>query len=99
MTILSLAGRVGVERHAIAAYEAGEYAPQPQRLRRIAQVLNFPRPILLRSRARRHTAARDQLTRAVAAERPRDMALGSAALAIALNQWIARHVHRRESAR
>ena len=90
MAIARLASRVGVERHAIAGYEAGEFAPRPDRFRAIAQQLEFPTRFFFGQDIGEVLPERVSFrSRSTMAASARDRALGSAALAISISQWIA----------
>jgi transcriptional regulator with XRE-family HTH domain len=89
MNITRLAEAIDVQRHSIAVYEAGEFAPQSERIRQIARALKFPERFFFGSDLRElepKAASFRSLSKLAAGQR--DMALGSAAIAVALNQWI-----------
>jgi Zn-dependent peptidase ImmA (M78 family)/DNA-binding XRE family transcriptional regulator len=89
LTKTRVAAAIGVELRSVTAYEAGEFAPESDRLRRIAQVLRFPvrfffgddlgEPAL-------DAASFRSMSKMTAGQR--DTALGSGAIALLLNQWI-----------
>ncbi|HWT04369.1 MAG TPA: XRE family transcriptional regulator [Xanthomonadales bacterium] len=86
-----LAELVGVNLRVITAYESGEYAPAPDTMSRLAQVLNFPADFFLGEdlyEPSLETASFRSLARMTAGTR--EAALASGALAMLLHDWIER---------
>lgn len=84
-----LAAAVGIEPRSATAYEAGEFAPDRDRLSRIANVLRFPESFFVGDDLEEpalDTASFRSMSKMTA--RQRDTALGSGAVALLLNQWI-----------
>ncbi len=87
-----LAKELGVQSRSIQGYESGEYAPEEERLERIAELLRFPRqffegndlPIIAE-----HTASFRSMSKMSAALR--NSALGAGTVAFLLNDWIEEH--------
>lgn len=84
-----LARELGVQLRTIQAYEAGEYDPDPERLKKMAELLAFPQaffdgPDL--PRICEHTASFRSMSKMSAALR--DSALSAGSLAFLLNTWI-----------
>jgi Zn-dependent peptidase ImmA (M78 family)/DNA-binding XRE family transcriptional regulator len=89
LTKTRLALAIGVELRSATAYEAGEFAPEPDRLRKIAAVLRFPEPFFLGDDIEEpalDTASFRSMSKMSA--RQRNTALGSGAVALLLNEWI-----------
>jgi Zn-dependent peptidase ImmA (M78 family)/transcriptional regulator with XRE-family HTH domain len=89
MTKTRLATAVGVELRSITAYEAGEFAPESDRLRQIAHALRFPEPFFFGDdigEPALDTASFRSMSKMTASQR--DIALGGGAIALMLNQWI-----------
>lgn len=84
-----LAIAIGVELRSVTAYEAGEFCPDTERLRTIARVLKFPQAFFAGDDLEEpalDTASFRSMSKMTAGQR--DMALGSGAIALLLNQWI-----------
>jgi Zn-dependent peptidase ImmA (M78 family)/DNA-binding XRE family transcriptional regulator len=85
--VAELAGLIGVHRHAIARYEAGQFVPSPEHLRAAAKVLKFPErffhgdDICTIKHAVHSFRAGSNLPTCM-----RDMALGAAAVAVSFNR-------------
>lgn len=89
MTKTQVAQRIGVDLRAVSAYEAGEYAPDDERLAALSEVLRFPREFFFGEDVEEPSpdvASFRALSRMSAGLR--DMALGSGAVALMLNAWI-----------
>jgi Zn-dependent peptidase ImmA (M78 family)/DNA-binding XRE family transcriptional regulator len=89
LTKAKLALALGLDARSISAYEAGEFAPDPPRIQSIGEVLRFPAAFFLGDDLEEPTpdiASFRAMSKMTAAKR--DMALGSGALALALNEWI-----------
>lgn len=89
LTKTKLAASVGVELRSVSAYETGEFAPEADKLGRIARVLRFPEAFFLGDDLEEpafDTASFRSLSKMTA--RQRDTALGSGAVALLLNAWI-----------
>jgi Zn-dependent peptidase ImmA (M78 family)/DNA-binding XRE family transcriptional regulator len=89
MTKTRLATAVGVERRSITAYEAGEFRPDPDRLRGIARRLNFPEQFFRAGDLDAPTAdtvSFRSMSKRTAAQR--DKALACAVIAFLLNDWL-----------
>jgi Zn-dependent peptidase ImmA (M78 family)/DNA-binding XRE family transcriptional regulator len=89
LTKTKLAAALGVELRSVSAYETGEFAPETDKLGRIAQVLRFPELFFFGDDLEEpafDTASFRSLSKMTA--RQRDTALGSGATALLLNEWI-----------
>lgn len=89
LTKTKLAVSVGVDLRSISAYETGEFAPEADKLGRIARVLRFPEAFFFGDDLEEpafDTASFRSLSKMSA--RQRDTALGSGAIALLLNEWI-----------
>jgi len=89
LTKTRLAAAIGVELRSVTAYEAGEFSPEFDRLRRIAQVLRFPERFFFGDdlgEPALDAASFRSMSKMTAGQR--DTALGSGAVALLLNQWI-----------
>lgn len=84
-----VAKRLGVDLRSITAYEKGEFPPSDENLHRLAQLLDFPVQFFygddLDVPSPKFASFRS-MSRMTAAKR--DAALGAAALAFMLNDWI-----------
>src|SRR5262249_39830512 len=89
LTKTKLAASIDVELRSVSAYETGEFAPEADRLGRIARLLRFPEAFFfgddLEAPAA-DTASFRALSKMTAGQR--DTALGSGAIALLLNEWI-----------
>jgi Zn-dependent peptidase ImmA (M78 family)/DNA-binding XRE family transcriptional regulator len=89
LTKTKLAASINVELRSVSAYETGEFAPEADKLGRMARVLRFPEAFFfgddLEAPAA-DTASFRSLSKMTAGQR--DMALGSGAIALLLNEWI-----------
>lgn len=84
-----LAEELGVQSRAIQAYEAGEYEPEPERLARMAALLQFPVSFFSGAdlpKISEHTASFRSMSKMSAALK--DSALNAGSLAFVLNHWI-----------
>lgn len=84
-----LATELGVQSRAIQAYEAGEYEPEPERLVRLAALLQFPVSFFSGGdlpKISEHTASFRSMSKMSAALR--DSALNAGSLAFLLNHWV-----------
>ena len=84
-----LAAAVGVELRSATGYEGGEFAPNSERLSRLATVLRFPEAFFFGDDLEEpalDTASFRSMSKMTA--RQRDTALGSGAVALLLNSWI-----------
>lgn len=84
-----LAEELGVRSRAIQGYEAGEYEPEPERLARIAELLQFPISFFSGPdlpKISEHTASFRSMSKMSGALR--DSALNAGSLAFVLNHWI-----------
>lgn len=87
-----LAKELGVQVRSIQGYESGEYAPEAERLERIAQLLRFPveffsgddLPIIAD-----HTASFRSMSKM--SEGLKQSALGTGTMAFLLDDWIEKH--------
>jgi Zn-dependent peptidase ImmA (M78 family)/DNA-binding XRE family transcriptional regulator len=89
LTKTRLAASIGVDLRSVSAYETGEFNPEADRLRAIVQTLKFPQQFFFGDDIEEpavDTASFRSLSKMSA--RQRDMALGSGAIAILLNEWI-----------
>lgn len=89
LTKTKLAVSVGVDLRSVSAYETGEFAPEPDKLTRIAGVLRFPETFFFGDDLEEpafDTASFRSMSKMTAAQR--DTALGSGAIALLLNEWI-----------
>lgn len=89
LTKTKLAASVGVELRSVSAYETGEFAPEADKLGRIARVLRFPEAFFFGDDLDApavDAASFRSLSKMTA--RQRDTALGSGAIALLLNEWI-----------
>jgi Zn-dependent peptidase ImmA (M78 family)/DNA-binding XRE family transcriptional regulator len=89
LTKTKLAASVGVELRSVSAYETGEFAPETDKLGRIARVLRFPEAFFFGDDLEEpafDTASFRSLSKMTAGQR--DTALGSGAIALLLNEWI-----------
>ncbi len=89
MTKTRLARAISVELRSVTAYEAGEFAPESDRLDQIAHVLKFPERFFFGddiAEPALDTASFRSMSKMTAGQR--DIALGSGAVALLLNQWI-----------
>jgi Zn-dependent peptidase ImmA (M78 family)/DNA-binding XRE family transcriptional regulator len=89
MTKTRLATAIKVELRSVTAYEAGEFAPESDRLSQIARVLRFPEPFFFGDdidEPALDTASFRSLSKMTASQR--DIALGSGAIALLLSHWI-----------
>ena len=89
LTKTFLAASIGVKMRSVSAYEAGEFNPEPDRLKIIAQTLKFPQQFFFGDDIEEpaiDTASFRSLSKMTA--RQRDTALGSGAVAMLLNEWI-----------
>lgn len=89
LTKTKLAASVGVELRSVSAYETGEFAPEADKLSRIARVLRFPEAFFFGDDLDApafDTASFRSLSKMTAGQR--DSALGSGAIALLLNEWI-----------
>jgi Zn-dependent peptidase ImmA (M78 family) len=76
----------------MTAYEAGEFAPEPDRLQRIGRTLKFPEAFFFGDDLEEpalDTASFRSMSKMTAGQR--DKALGSGAIALLLNEWIESH--------
>lgn len=89
-TKAGLAKALGVTSRTIQAYEAGEFEPEPERLDRIAELLNFPRPFFLVEESMpsigEHSASFRSLSKT--SDRLRGSVLNAGAIGFQLNDWI-----------
>ncbi|MDO8753432.1 MAG: ImmA/IrrE family metallo-endopeptidase, partial [Anaerolineales bacterium] len=84
-----MAEALGVQSRSVQGYEAGEYAPEPERLAQIAELLRFPQqfffgddlPVIAD-----HTASFRSMSKMSAALK--GSALGAGSIAFMLNNWI-----------
>lgn len=86
-----LAQLIGVEPRSITAYESGEFAPDADRVTKLAQVLRFPEAFFFGEDVEELTpdvASFRALTKMTAGQR--DSALGSGSIALMLNAGIER---------
>lgn len=84
-----LAKLIEVEPRSISAYENGEFSPEPDKLEKLAFILNFPVTFFCGETLDEPTpdiASFRSLTRMTAGKR--DTALGAGAIALMLNKWI-----------
>jgi Zn-dependent peptidase ImmA (M78 family)/DNA-binding XRE family transcriptional regulator len=91
LTKTQLAERVGVDLRAISAYEAGEYQPASETIRKLVIVLKFPDSFFFGDDLDEPVpdgSSFRSMSRMTAAQR--DMALGAGAIALLLNKWIER---------
>lgn len=89
LMMTALAKLINVEPRSISAYEKGEFGPEPDKLEKIAAVLNFPVTFFRGETLDEPTpdaASFRSLTRMTAGKR--DSALGAGAIALTLNKWI-----------
>lgn len=89
LTKTKLAASVGVELRSVSAYENGEFAPETDKLSRIARALRFPEAFFFGDDLEEpafDTASFRSLSKMTAGQR--DTALGSGAIALLLNEWI-----------
>ena len=89
-TQVELAAAIGTDVRSIKGYEAGAFAPQPDRLRAIALRLEFPARFFFGQDI--GDLAPERASFRLPSTMPaglRSMVLGGAALAIAIDQWIA----------
>jgi Zn-dependent peptidase ImmA (M78 family)/DNA-binding XRE family transcriptional regulator len=89
LTKTRFAAAIGVEPRSMTAYEAGEFAPEPDRLQKIARILKFPEAFFFGDDLEEpalDTASFRSMSKMTAGQR--DKALGSGAIALLLNEWI-----------
>jgi Zn-dependent peptidase ImmA (M78 family)/DNA-binding XRE family transcriptional regulator len=89
LTKTQLAGRVGVDLRAVSAYEAGEYQPASETIRRLATALKFPDSFFFGDdldEPMPDGSSFRSMSRMTSAQR--DMALGAGAIALYLNKWL-----------
>lgn len=89
LTKTKLATSIGVELRSVSAYETGEFAPEADKLGRIARALRFPEAFFFGDDLDApavDAASFRSLSKMTA--RQRDTALGSGAIALLLNEWI-----------
>jgi Zn-dependent peptidase ImmA (M78 family)/DNA-binding XRE family transcriptional regulator len=89
LTKTKLAASIDVELRSVSAYETGEFAPEADKLERIARVLRFPKAFFFGDDLEEpaaDTASFRALSKMTAGQR--DIALGSGAIALLLNEWI-----------
>ena len=84
-----LAELIGVHPRAVAAYEAGEYAPSEETMAKIESVLRFP-PVFFNGDDLEEPSPNAVSFRAMTkmGSKQRDAALSQSAFAWALNQWL-----------
>ncbi|MDX8469792.1 XRE family transcriptional regulator [Mesorhizobium sp. VK25A] len=89
LTKTKLAVSLGVDLRSVSAYETGEFAPEADKLTRIARVLRFPENFFFGDDLEEpafDTASFRSMSKMTASQR--DTALGSGAIALLLNEWI-----------
>lgn len=89
LTKTRLAAAIPIELRSVTAYEAGEFAPDPERLTRLSRTLKFPETFFFGDDLEEpalDTASFRSMSKMSA--RQRDTALGSGAVALLLNEWI-----------
>lgn len=89
LTKKKLAERIGVDPRAVSGFEAGQYLPTEDNIRRIARVLNFPVEFFEADDVELLEpvgASFRSMTKMTA--RQRDAALAAGSLALVLNDWV-----------
>jgi Zn-dependent peptidase ImmA (M78 family)/DNA-binding XRE family transcriptional regulator len=89
LTKTQLAAVIGVELRSVSAYEKGEFAPEEEKLSRLSEVLHFPTNFFSGDDFEQLTPDSTSFrSMSKMTARQRDMALGSGAIALLLNEWI-----------
>ncbi|MGK5033774.1 XRE family transcriptional regulator [Janthinobacterium sp. LB3P118] len=85
-----LAKQAGITPRSITAYETGEFPPDAERLRSLAQLLKFPETFFFQDEAVEELEADAVSFRAMTkmSATLRNVALGAGAIAVQLNEWI-----------
>jgi Zn-dependent peptidase ImmA (M78 family)/DNA-binding XRE family transcriptional regulator len=92
LTKTAFAEKIGVDRRAVNAYEAGEYPPSEETAERIQSVLGFPLEFFKGDDLDQPTLYTGSFRSASKMLAPhRDMALSQAAIGLYLNRWIESH--------
>lgn len=89
LTKTALAAAMGVDLRSATAYEAGEFAPDQDKLNKLSTALRFPQPFFFGDdldEPALDSASFRSMSKMTA--RQRDTALGNGAVALLLNQWI-----------
>ncbi len=89
LTMTRLAAQIGIDLRSVSAYKKGEFSPDRDKLEQLARVLRFPTSFFFGDDLDQLTpdsASFRAMSRMTAAQR--DMALGTGAIALLVNEWI-----------